>query len=71
MSVGLSDFKEIPCKKVIRPMNIGEKIDSRVQAYIKHLRENGATIITAIVVVVAKGIIIKDTTMPCADAMSY
>ena len=52
-------------------MNIGEKIDSQVQAYIKHLRENGAPVNTAIVIAVAKGILIEDTSMPCADTMSY
>ena len=54
-----SDFKELPFKKIGRPLNIGEKIDSQVQAYIKHLR-----------VTVAKGIIMEDTSMPCVDAMS-
>ena len=52
-------------------MNIGEKVDSQVQAYIKHLRESGAPVNTAIVIAVAKGIIMEDTSMPCADAMSY
>ena len=64
-------FKELPYKKIGRPLNIGEKIDSQVQAYIKHLRENGAVVNTAIVIAVAKGILMEDTSMPCADAMSY
>ena len=42
-----------------------------MQAYIKHLRENGAPVNTAIVVAVANGIIMKDTSIPSVDAMSY
>ena len=71
LSAGGSDFKELPCKKIGRPLNIGEKVDSQVQAYIKHLRENGAPVNTAIVIAVAKGIIMKDTSMPRVDATSY
>ena len=71
LSADSSDFKELPCKKIGRPLNIGEKIDSQVQAYIKHLRENGAIVNTSIVIAVAKGIIMKDTSLPCVDAMSY
>ena len=35
------------------------------------MRENGASVNTAIVVAVAKGIIMKDTSIPFVDAMSY
>ena len=65
------DFKALPCKKISRPLNIGEKIDSQVEAYTKHQRKKGASVNTAIVIAVAKGIIMKDTTMPCIDAMLY
>ena len=71
LTASSSDFKELPYKKIGRPLNIGEKIDSQVQAYIKHLRENGAAVNIAIVIAVAKGILMEDTSMPCADAMSY
>ena len=37
----------------------------------KHLRESGGPINTAIVIAVAKGIIMNDTSMPCVNAMSY
>ena len=51
-----SAFKELPFKKIGRPMNIGEQIDGQVQAYIKHLRESGAPVSIAIVIAIAKGI---------------
>ena len=42
-----------------------------MQSYIKHLRESGGPINTAIVIAVANGIIMKDTNMPFVNAMSY
>ena len=52
-----SEFNELPYKKYGRPLNVGEEVDSQVQAYIIHLREAGAPVNTAIVIATGKGIV--------------
>ena len=53
-----SEFNELPYKKYGQPLNVGEEVDSQVQAYIKDLREAGAPVNTAIVIATGKGIVI-------------
>jgi len=42
---------ELPYKKYGQLLNVGEEVDCQVQAYIKDLREAGASVNTAIVIV--------------------
>ena len=51
------DVQELPCKKMGRPLLIGEEPDKQVQEYVKYLRKCGSPINTAIVIATAEGII--------------
>ena len=56
-----SALNELPYKKYGQPLNVGEEVDCRVQAYIKDLREAGASVSTAIVIAMGKGIVMDKT----------
>ena len=69
-----SAFNEFPYEKYGQPLNVNEEVDCPVQAYIKDLRETGAPVNTAIVIVTGKGIVmdkISDTSNASPDIDVY
>ena len=49
--------KELPNKKLGRPLMLGEDLDKQVRAYLAALQENGAVVNTAITIASAKGVV--------------
>lgn len=54
-----SDVDVLPLKKRGRPVLLGSELDSKVQQYLKKLRENGASVSARIVVAAARGIVMS------------
>ena len=57
VSGGTEVLKSLPCKKQGRPLLLGDKIDSMVQAYVKKVRNEGGAVSNQIVIGAAKGIL--------------
>ena len=51
------DLDILRCKKRGRPVLLGKALDSKVQAYLSKLRENGASVSARIVIAAARGIV--------------
>ena len=61
----------MPYKKYGQPLNVGKEVDCQVQPYIKDLKEAGALVNTAIVIVTGKGIVMDKPTILPLPALTF
>ena len=50
---------ELPCKKMGRPLLIGDEADKELQEYVRYLRATGAAVNTAVVIASVEGILLS------------
>jgi len=51
------ELKELPSKKMGKPLLVGDDIDQQVKEYLKYLRKHGSTVNTVVAIAAAEGVI--------------